>query len=339
MQGIQFDWLRELFPDLPPSVEACWALQRQDPTPPFPNDSCLQDACPLVFRQPRHQPNSPPASAPTTCDSASTTSFCSGLSLEGSPPVNVLVSTFAANSPPAADNAPVPALPPLASASSAPRSHATAIAESHWDRCRGSGQLAADEVSGIGRQCIGRDLTSALSRHTTHQRRRHCVQCTVVLIEAPHFPAPLFAWLFAAATLLRTGTRFHRPQSQGRVDLQHSSNPRPDQHVEGTHGQPDEKHDASAPGSPPKPKGRTGPDLYPSARREGTLEREPRQQGTDWCSYNMTSFEPRKKFIHKHNPGHTEDEAQHGGYGANQRCENCSLRKAAYPRTQRNAYE
>ncbi len=200
-------------------------------------------------------------------------------------------------------------------------------------------QLAADEVSGIGRQCIGRDLTSALSRHTTHQRRRHCVQCTVVLIEAPHFPAPLFAWLFAAATLLRTGTRFHRPQSQGRVDLQHSSNPRPDQHVEGTHGQPDEKHDASAPGSPPKPKGRTGPDLYPSARREGTLEREPRQQGTDWCSYNMTSFEPRKKFIHKHNPGHTEDEAQHGGYGANQRCENCSLRKAAYPRTQRNAYE
>ncbi|QNG69473.1 hypothetical protein NIPOLPBK_02687 [Stenotrophomonas maltophilia] len=60
-------------------------------------------------------------------------------------------------------------------------------------------QLAADEVSDIGRQCIGRDLTSALSRHTTHQLRRHCVQCTVVLIEAPHFPAPLYAWLFAAA--------------------------------------------------------------------------------------------------------------------------------------------
>lgn len=129
------------------------------------------------------------------------------------------------------------------------------------------------------------------------------------------------------------------PSITGRVDLHHSSNPRPDQHVEGTRGQPNEKHDASAPGSPLKPKGRTGPDLYPSARREGTLEREPRQQGTDWCSYNMASFEPRKKFIHKHNPRHTEDEAQHSSYGANQRCENCSLRKTAYPITQRNAYE
>ncbi len=53
----------------------------------------------------------------------------------------------------------------------------------------------------------------------------------------------------------------------------------------------------------------------------------------------MASFEPRKKFIHKHNPRHTEEEAQHSGHGANQRYENCSLRKTAYPITQRNGYE
>ena len=109
----------------------------------------------------RSWPDNPPASAPTACDSARTDSLCRGLRFAGLPPNNLSVNTFAANSPPAAHMAPVPALPPLTSVSSA--QHRMRRQLRHRIRVTVVIRIkhAANGLGGIRRQCIGGNPTSA----------------------------------------------------------------------------------------------------------------------------------------------------------------------------------